>query len=330
MKSHTRTASRGELRPRSIINLALLLAAAFSLASCATVSRHYMDNVETKYPTVRRFAESTPPAAGVKMKEIRDSEIPGPAGTIEVRFYVPQTQKENSPVLFYIHGGGFVSGSINAADSLVRRLSRDLQAPAISIHYRLAPEHPWPAAIEDCRAAYAWAEENAATVFPGSNGKLIIAGESAGANLAAGITHWKKEEGGEQPVAQLLYAPYVGNPEPELGELWPSRLEHSKTSVITPRSIDFFTRAYTAGREELLAEPSIYPVLYPSFDGLAPAFVTICGRDTLRDESEAYAKLLERDGVFVVKMFIADRDHAWSGDPVVRASADFIHGLPQE
>ncbi|HKL86520.1 MAG TPA: alpha/beta hydrolase [Treponemataceae bacterium] len=295
--------------------------------SCKTVGRTYMNNLESSYPTVRTFFEVTPPAVYIKMKDIQNLSIPGPAGDIQIRLYIPENTKKDSPVLFYIHGGGFVAGNINHVDRYVRLLAQETKMPAISVDYRLAPENPWPAALEDCIATYLWAEENAPRIFGGKNRELIVIGESAGANLATSITHWRREAGLTQPLAQILYSPYVGNPESENGVLWPSRQSNAKVSVITPQSIDFFNNAYTGNQKTLYNEPYIYPVLHKSFSNLPPAFITICEYDTLRDEGTAYAALLKRDGVTVKKMYLLGKDHAWIGPPVIKKTAEFIEKL---
>lgn len=307
-----------------VVFLIVFIASSFS---CKTVGKNYMNNLENSYPTVRTFFDVTPPAVHIKMKAVQNLTIPGPAGEINVRLYTPKKAKKDSPILFYIHGGGFVMGSINHVDKYVRNLAQETHMPAISIDYRLAPENPWPAALEDCIAMYQWAEKNATLIFGGKDRKLIVVGESAGANLATSLTHWRKEAGLPQPLAQILYSPFVGNPAPENEVLWPSRKSNAKISVITPQSINFFNSAYTENQEDLYTEPYVYPVLHESFFNLPPAFITISEHDTLRDEATAYADLLKRDGVTVETLYLPGKDHAWIGTPVIKKTAEFIKTL---
>lgn len=309
------------------LSFVLISACILSIFACKTVGRNYMDNLEINYLTVRTFFEATPPDILIRMKDVQNITIPGPSGEIKARLYIPENADAYSPVLFYIHGGGFVMGSINHVDKYVRLLARETNMPAISIDYRLAPENPWPAALEDCKAAYLWTEINAENFFGGKNRNFIVAGESAGANLATSLTHWRKKEGLKQPVAQILYSPFVANPKSKKGSMLASREINAHISVITPDSIDFFNRAYTGNNKELYKEPYVFPVLQKSFSALPPAFITICQLDTLRDDATAYASLLRRDGVKVKTMYLIARDHAWIGSSVIKKTAKFIDGL---
>ncbi|MEO6459577.1 MAG: alpha/beta hydrolase [Bdellovibrionota bacterium] len=143
------------------------------------------------------------------LKSVKDLSISGAAGKIPARFYMPN-QSGTLPIVLYFHGGGFVLASKDVYDAAPRRIAQELGAIVISVDYRLAPEHKFPAAHDDAYAAYLWVIKNA-TSFNGDATKIAVAGESAGANLAINVSIRARNEGKQMPLHQLLVYPVAGN-----------------------------------------------------------------------------------------------------------------------
>lgn len=198
------------------------------VTSCTTVKQQYMDNLDTKYPLVRAMSEKIPPSIDIHMESIVDRKIPGPVEPIPVRIYTPTKRNYNAPLIMYIHGGGFVLGNLEHVDRTVRLLARDTGAIIISVEYRLAPEHPYPAGLEDCKAAFDWLVTCANDEFGSDPTRIAIGGDSAGGNLATEVAIWRRDQKLIMPCAQLLYSPLVGATDPSTGKPWPSRTEANK------------------------------------------------------------------------------------------------------
>jgi len=295
--------------------------------SCLSLKRRYMDNLEEKYPLVRAMSEKIPPSIDIVMHSVVDREIPGPAKPIPVRIYTPTKRNFSAPIIMYIHGGGFVLGSLEHVDRTVRLLARDTGAIVISVEYRLAPEHPYPAGLEDCKAAFDWLVTHANDVFGADPKRIAIGGDSAGGNLATEVTIWRRSQKLIMPCAQLLYSPLVGATEPETGKPWPSRLEANKKTVLTKKSLASFERMYLGNPDEYSKDPTVNPVYETDFTGLPPTLITICGLDPLRDEDTYYANRLEDAGVKVVRGIFPAQDHAWMGDDAITATMAFINSF---
>jgi len=297
------------------------------LTSCMTVKQRYMDNLDTKYPLVRAMSEKIPPSIDILMESIVDRKIPGPAAQIPVRIYTPTKRDLNAPVIMYIHGGGFVLGNLEHVDRTVRLLARDTGAIVVSIEYRLAPEHPYPAGLEDCKAAFDWLVTHANDVFGADPTRVAIGGDSAGGNLATEVAIWRRDQKLIMPFAQLLYSPLVGATDPATGKPWPSRTEANKKTVLTKKSLASFERMYLGNPGEYLQDPTVNPVYETDLTGLPPTLITICGLDPLRDEDTYYANKLEHAGVKVVRGIYPAQDHAWIGDEAIKATVAFLASL---
>src|SRR5262249_36596677 len=151
-------------------------------------------------------------AAGApeEVAHVEDRTVPGPAGEIPVRVYRPQGARP-LPVLVYFHGGGWVIGSLETHDPLCRHLANAIGSVVVSVDYRLAPEHPYPAAVEDAYAATAWIAQNAA-LFDGDRRRIAVGGDSAGGNLAAAVSLMARDKGRPHLVFQLLVYPVTDAP----------------------------------------------------------------------------------------------------------------------
>ncbi|MDQ2723476.1 MAG: alpha/beta hydrolase [Actinomycetota bacterium] len=244
----------------------------------------------------------------IEVEHIEDSVADG----VPVRIYRPASETP-LPIVVFIHGGGFVVGSVRTHDALARRIAGDAGALVVSVDYRLAPEHPFPAAVEDCWTALQWVGDHAAELG-GEPGRLAVAGDSAGGNLAAVLTHLARDAGGPALEFQLLFYPVTSE-----HHNWPSITENAEAPVLTKRAIEYFAAQY--GGDGTEASVRSAPALAESFTGLPPALVATAGYDPLRDDGEAYAALLERDGVPVTMRRFEDMVHGFASfDGVVPAT----------
>ena len=242
---------------------------------------------------------------------VRDLRIEGAAGCLEARLYTPDHVGAPPPLVVYFHGGGFVEGDLDTHDEACRVLCRQAGHAVLSVAYRLAPEHPFPAAYDDALAAFRWAQANAAALGA-DPARVAVGGDSAGGNLATGVAQAARLEA--PPVAQLLVYPATDHPTDRasrrLFDGW-----------ILPESLrSAFFEIYTAGAVPG-DDPRVSP-MYGGLDGLAPAFVLTAGFDVLRDEGEAYARGLEAAGVPVALYRQADQPHGFINlTPVSRRAA---------
>jgi acetyl esterase len=231
----------------------------------------------------------------VDVDTVEDVEIPSEEegqDAIPARVYAPDG--EDLPTVAFYHGGGFVLGSIDTHDNLCRLLANRAEAVIVSIGYRLAPEHPWPAAIKDCYSGTRWAASTA-DEYGGDTSRLVVAGDSAGGNLAAVISLMAEERGMPDISRQLLLYPATTYMEP-----MPSRQENGSGYFITAHDLLWFAGHYID--DEVNAHhPWAFPMNARTEDlaELPPAYVMTCGYDPLRDEGHAYAERLHEAGVDV-------------------------------
>jgi len=238
---------------------------------------------------------------------VRDSTIPGPAGPLPVRHYTPVDA--SAPLLVFFHGGGFVVGDLETHDALCRLLCRDAAVHVMAVDYRLAPEHPAPAAVEDCYAAYRWALEHAADLGA-DPARVAVGGDSAGGNLAAVVSQVARDDGIAIPALQVLLYPAV-----DFASDTRSKTLFAEGFFLTKKDMDWFRDNYLAGSALDVTDPRVSPLLADDLSGLPPAMVLTGGFDPLRDEGNQYAEALAAAGVAV--------DHRQFG-PVVHAFANFF------
>ncbi len=222
--------------------------------------------------------------------EVRDMTIPGPAGSLPARLYRPAGIDEPSALLVYFHGGGWVLGDLAVSDSACRFLAVHAGLAVLSVDYRLAPENPFPAAVEDAVAAFRWAVAQASTlgVDPTAIG---VGGESAGGNLAAVVSQVTTTEPGPAPAFQLLFFPVT-----DLSTKHRSYQLFSTGFFLTEAQMDWYKQRYLSDPADAL-DPRVSPLLADDVSGLPPAYVAVAGFDPLRDEGEAYAHRLKEAGV---------------------------------
>ncbi|MCU1593225.1 MAG: Alpha/beta hydrolase fold-3 domain protein [Frankiales bacterium] len=245
-----------------------------------------------------RDASRLPP-----VRSTEDVTYPTPNGNRPARVYRPEVDGPVPTVLF-LHGGGFVMGDIDTHEDQARLLCAEVGAVVISIDYRLAPEHPFPAGYLDAVAAL---EHVFATVdaLGGDATRIAVAGDSAGGNLSAGAAIAARDLG--LPLkAQLLIYPSTDFHEHE----WPSRVEHADSGLLLNRDdMMWFRECYQPDVDDVRASV----LQHPDLSGVAPAIVSTGEYDPLRDEGEAYAEALERAGVSVLLRRADDMIHGFFG-----------------
>jgi acetyl esterase len=217
-----------------------------------------------------------------------DRSVPGPAGEIPVRIYRP-TSSLALPVVVYFHGGGFVIGDISTHDTVCQRLSGEVPAVVVSVDYRLAPEHRFPAAVEDCEAATRWVSDHAGE-FGGDSGRIAVAGDSAGGNLAAVVARRARDSGGPPIAFQLLVYPAT-----DMTRSLPSQTENATGYLLEADTMAWFIGNYLDDADP--RNPDASPLFADDLSNLPPALVVTAEFDPLRDEGEAYAERLRAAGV---------------------------------
>jgi acetyl esterase len=216
----------------------------------------------------------------------RDVLVAGDAGRLPARVYHPEPGAV-LPLVVHFHGGGWVGGSIAAADRPCRALARAAHCVIVSVEYRLAPENPFPVPLRDCVAATRWLASHAAEVGADA-ARMALMGDSAGGNLAAATALVLRDEGGPSITHQVLLYPAL-----DQGGSYPSREENANGYLLTRGSTEWFGLHYGADP----ADPYASPLRAPSLAGLPPATIVVAGFDPLRDEGIAYAERLRADGV---------------------------------
>jgi len=224
--------------------------------------------------------------------DVRDTTVPGPAGApdVPVRIYAPAGNTEPVPGLLYIHGGGFVVGDLDMFHSSVLHVVDELGVVVVSVDYRLAPEHPFPAPVEDCYAALEWFAAKASELGVDPD-RIGVAGESAGGGLSAGVALLARDRGGPALCFQLL-----GIPELDDRLDTESMRDYVDTPLWNRPNAIFSWASYLGGTPEEVS-PYAAPARATDLAGLPPAFVTVCQFDPLRDEGIEYARRLSHAGV---------------------------------
>lgn len=257
------------------------------------------------------------PRYDVPLARVDDITIPVRGGDLSARTYVPQGDGPFAAIL-YFHGGGFVIGNLDISDAICRALCASAGAIVVSLDYRLAPEHPFPSANEDCFDALEWLAANVAAI--GGNGLVAVAGDSAGANLSAALALYARDRGLHLAAQALMY-PAPDYPDIDL----PSFREFADGPVITTEGALFFWSQYLHG-DTAPADPQAVPARAQSHAGLAPAFIATAECDPTRDTGERYAQILESAGVPTVARRYAGMPHGFynmvAHAPSVRAAMD--------
>jgi acetyl esterase len=216
--------------------------------------------------------------------------VVGPADAgVAARLYRPP-RTDRAPLLVWYHGGGWVLGDLDSHDAICRYICHRARMYVLAVDFRLAPEHPFPAAVDDALAAFRWAAEHA-TDMGADPQALAVAGDSAGGNLSAVVAQLTAKEGGPAPAYQVLIYPVT-----DVSTKHPSYRLFPKGYFLTEAEMDWYCGHYLPDPEAAF-DPRVSPLLEPDLAGLPPAYVATAGFDVLRDEGEAYARRLREAGV---------------------------------
>ncbi|HXA38874.1 MAG TPA: alpha/beta hydrolase [Phenylobacterium sp.] len=242
------------------------------------------------------------PEPGVRTEAL---SLPGPGGDIPARVYRPDNQDAQAPLMVFAHFGGGVIGDLETCDAFCSILAHTARGPVLSVDYRLAPEHRFPAGLEDVLAAYRWARDNAQR-FGAPPAQAAIGGDSMGGNFAAVVCQELKKAGEPQPALQLLIYPWV-----EVVCESASMTTYGDAFPLTRSTLEWFAGHYM-GPGDSPADPRLSPLRAPDLSGLAPAVVVTAGFDPLLDQGEAYARRLKEAGVPVIYRCYDGLAHAFT------------------
>ncbi|WP_458317719.1 alpha/beta hydrolase [Mycolicibacterium brisbanense] len=248
----------------------------------------------------RKFKEL--PRRGVHPEVVtEDRTIEGPAGPIPLRVYRPPTADGTTlPVVVFIHGGGWSVGDLDTYDGIARDHAVRAHAVVVSVEYRLAPEHPFPAAVDDAWAATQWVAAHAAELGADPD-RLAVAGDSAGGNLSAVMAQLARDAGGPAIRFQLLWYPATTG-----DTSLPSFKENADAPILDLAAVKGFTKWYVSKDVDLTNPPAtLLPARAESLADLPPAYIATAGHDPLRDDGARYAELLRAAGV-PVELHVAE------------------------
>jgi acetyl esterase len=232
----------------------------------------------------------------IPMDRVEDLTLPSRTGTLRARLYRPLSSPRRNgrrPLLLYFHGGGFVLGSLDGADEACRAIAARSGWAVLSLEYRLAPEHPYPAALDDCVDAFGWVRRSASALDVDPD-TIAVGGDSAGGNLAAALCLKVRDLGDAQPASQVLVYPAVDNTFDR-----PSWTSFSDAPLLTSPDARWCWEQYVGPDRVRSEDPFAAPMRAGSLRGLPSALVLTAEVDPLRDDAEAFADHLRRDGVAV-------------------------------
>ncbi|MDQ2635387.1 MAG: alpha/beta hydrolase [Actinomycetota bacterium] len=221
-----------------------------------------------------------------------DRAVDGPTGPIPIRVYwPPEADGTDVPVVVFLHGGGWSVGDLDTYDGTARMHAVGAGAVVVSVDYRLAPEHPYPAAVDDAWAVTRWVGRHAAELGADA-GRIAVAGDSAGGNLAAVVSQLARDAGGPAIAYQLLWYPST-----TFDTTLPSFTENADAPVLNLSACNGYTRWYIGDLDMSDPPATLVPARAGDLSGLPPAYIAVAGHDPLRDDGVRYAELLTAAGV---------------------------------
>jgi acetyl esterase/lipase len=247
--------------------------------------------------------------------EVRDLACPGPLGEIKLRAYRPRgtAADEVLPALIYFHGGGWLLGDLESHDTACRHYANGARCRVVSVDYRMAPEHKFPAAVDDSAAATRWIIDNAAALGI-NHTRVAVGGDSAGGNLSAVLAIMARDGALPPLVYQLLVYPAT-----DMAMVTRSS-QTATIGILTTPTMKWFIEHYLRGPKDV-SDWRASPLRAADLSGVAPALVLTCAYDPLCDEGIAYARRLEREGVRVMHLHYSDQTHGFVGQgKIIRAA----------
>jgi acetyl esterase len=258
------------------------------------------------------------------LARITETSVEGAAGPLRARLHVPREALEApAPLLIYFHGGGWVVGDLDTHDGSCRLLARETGAVVMAVDYRLAPEHRFPAAVDDALAAFRWAAANPRELACRA-GAVAVMGDSAGGTLAAVVCQQARDLGGPMPVAQGLVYPGT-----DLRMMTRSMDAYAHGFYLTREDIAWFQDQYLPDAQARL-DPRASPLLAEDLAGLPPAHIWTAGFDPLRDEGRAYADRLAASGVLARYRCLDDQVHGFFGMGVLPDGVGMVASVCRE
>lgn len=263
-----------------------------------SVAEMSLEEARESYVALHAMADAPPRDLSV----IRDLACPGPAGEIGLRLYDKREAREAGPVICFFHGGGFVIGDLETHHNLCTEIAYQLDLPVVAVDYRRAPEHPFPAAIEDCEAAARWVASSPEALGRRASG-LVTIGDSAGGNATIVVTQALKARPADVPV--LLQAPIFPLASDAMGSA--SLEEFAEGFILTKAAIEFFDAAYAPDR----SDPRAMPIL-GDHAGTPPTVLVTASLDPIRDSGRDYGAALSQAGVDHVFIEIKGGTHSFT------------------
>ncbi|HQS69599.1 MAG: lipase [Novosphingobium sp. 28-62-57] len=257
-----------------------------------------LEAARASYLAMGQLAEAAPRDLAV----IRDLTCPGPAGDIPLRLYDARAEREAGPAVVFFHGGGFVIGDLDSHHSLCTEIAAEIDLPVIAVDYRLAPEHPFPAAPDDCEAAARWIAANSATLGREITG-LIPMGDSAGGNLAIVVTQALVEQPAAVPVVMQVPIYPLSDDRPDHD----SFAHFAEGFLLDAPTMQWFAQAYQA----VTGDKRAYPI-YGEHSTTPPTVLVTAGLDPIRDSGRVYGAELIRAGAEVVFLEMKGTIHGFT------------------
>jgi acetyl esterase len=238
---------------------------------------------------IREGMAALPPPT--PLPRVQDRMIADGARQVGVRIYWPVPDPDGLPVVVFYHGGGFVIGNLETHDGLARAIAVQTGAVVVAVDYRLAPEHPFPAAVDDAFTALRWVSEHA-DELGADPARLAVAGDSAGGNLSAVVSQLARDAGGPPVKFQLLWYPAT-----TMDDSLPSVAENADAPMLSVGDMDAFHKLYVGDQAPDTPPATLAPARAESLEGLPPAYIATAQYDPLRDDGAHYAELLRAAGV---------------------------------
>ncbi len=304
-------------KKRDIYRGAMIDPKAFAIGRLANIARGdglptIAESRVSMAKSAAMFDKAAPPIA-----RIENITVDGAEGPLKARLYSDHTGAKPRPAMVYFHGGGFVQGDLETHEQLCKRIAKHWGGIVIAVDYRLAPEHPFPAGVDDAIASFEWVQRHGASLGVDPR-RIGVGGDSAGGCLAAVVA----QQTHDKPTFQVLIYPVTD------GHLNSNSINELENAYILPKlRMQWYLKEYAAGFSDM-DDPRFSPVFYPDFNGLPPAYIITGGFDPLQDDGFAYSAKLEAAKVPVLHRHFEGQVHAFFNmTKVVPEAKSAIHEL---